>query len=388
MTEILQTFSKYSVRGVEWIQTHYPTAIAHIKTGTWKAYEAVHTHLWPHRVNITKGVAAVAAAIFGYYYWKSLPMKPHVKFSTCLNHGRFEVSMPKNAPVKPNVNLIFCVDTSGSMRDHGRVDAVKRALHTLVSNAQAKIKNSGASIAIAIAGFSSEATVLLKPTELSATDTSDVTSKINVIQCNGETKIFEGLRCAQNVLTQMVRTKPQAKHTVILLTDGGDTVYDRDLASLNQLFQKVQAQVYAIGIADHNSTVLKNISARLQGTYIDTSKTQNTIESSINTIYQQTLSSYQDLELSSSLKGNCWSVQNHQIGVCRLGSLSEGTTIDKVITIHGESLLEESVDLATVTFTLSYIDPVGKKGRITLPWDPHFFIIRDFMRRIQGAHSQ
>ncbi len=149
-----------------------------------------NTHLWPHRVNIGKGVAGVVAAIFAYYYWKSFPMKPDVKFTTCLNFGLLAISMHKQAPVKPNVNLIFCVDTSGSMNQSGRVDAVKRALHTLLNNAQGKIQKSGASISIAIAGFSHVASVIVDPTPLSGTDSKDVRTKIDGIQVNGKTKIF------------------------------------------------------------------------------------------------------------------------------------------------------------------------------------------------------
>ncbi len=291
--------------------------------------------------------------------------------------------MPKQAPVKPNVNLIFCVDTSGSMTHQGRVAAVKRALHTLLNNAQAKIKNSGASISIAIAGFSTIATVIVKPTPLGASDCEDVRSKINAIKCDGETEIFEGLKCAQQILSQMASSNPHAKHTVILLTDGKDRVSDQSLALLNAQFQKVQAQVYAIGIADHDADVLDNISDKLKGTYIDTSKNQGAIESAINTIYEQTISSYQNLELSSSLRGNCWFIEKHQIGVSKLGSLSEGGTIDKVVTIQGESLLDESIDLNSVTFTLSGIDPTGKKFQIILPWNPHFNIMRAFMQRVK-----
>jgi hypothetical protein len=164
-----------------------------------------------------------------------------------------------------------------------------------------------------------------------------------------------------------------------LLTDGEDTSCDGTrLSALQAEIASLSAKLFAVGIGQtHSKEVLRQIATGkgFNGTYIDTATGGDSIGNTIATIYNQALSSFQELELSSSLAAHTWSVNGMPSVIGKtesksvLGALAEGRTLTKQIVIHGDRL-KAPLDLSTVFFNLTFKDPKGRKGAIKLRWRP------------------
>ena len=97
-------------------------------------------------------------------------------------------------------------------------------------------------------------------------------------------------------------------------------------------------------------------------------------------MYQQAIASFSQLVLvSSQLVAGTWSVDGElsveagEESKCELGVLSEGKESVKHVTIHPEKL-EGPLDSEKLSFQLSFTDPTGRKGSLSLPWNPNFII--------------
>ena len=190
-----------------------------------------------------------------------------------------------------------------------------------------------------------------------------------------------GLGEATKQLESMARGNKTGSHTLILLTDGEETFPDKDLAVIHKQLALSKTELFAIGIGkDHNKETLGKITTSkekgFRGTYFDTTGVE-TIESAVAKAYQQTVSSFHDLVLTTpNLPPDTWSVIDTPIvtyneqSSCLLGPLATGKKLVKTIKIHGAKL-PDSLDLSSVTFELSFTDPKGKKATVTLPWNPN-----------------
>jgi hypothetical protein len=198
---------------------------------------------------------------------------------------------------------------------------------------------------------------------------------VDALESNGSTNILNGLAGAVEELQKIVMKNPQASHYVVLLTDGQDPSYDTTrLIALQKSIALTSAKLFAVGIGkEHSDKVLNQIVTGngIKGVYIDTTK--KSIKDTIAAIYSQAISSFQELELSSSLPAGTWSV-DHSLSVTTkdrskvpLGALAEGKTLTKQILIHGH-MLPGDLDLSTVFFNLTFKDPKGREGNLKLRW--------------------
>ncbi len=354
----------------------FEAAAAFARVFLYTRFNAGKSFIWTHKEAFAGGSILTVALAVIYYIWKNSPQMPTIELKSSLNFAKLTITNPINKPSPPNVRLIFCIDQSGSMSPEERGGAVKKGLNNVLEEAQKVVKNTrGAKIGIALTGFTEISEVIASMTYLSSDpnnkNSEALKQKIQTLHFDGTTNILAGLKGATQELDKIAKTG-LAKYVVVLLTDGEDTA-DNQFSSIHQIFVSKSAQLFAIGIGkEHKKDTLKQIANVKGGTYIDTTAGQYTIESAISQIYQQAIASFDELELSApQLDSTAWSVRERKVenGTCKLGALSEGKALQSLIRINEEQL-KAPLDLSTVAFTLTFKDPRGINGTVSLPWNP------------------
>lgn len=344
---------------------------------------------WTYKTFVIGGVVIGVALLILKFYW-SRPQKPMVTLASTANVARLTIHTLMEKPIAINATLTFCVDLSSSMNEKGRSDAVKKALNDVLNNAQKVVndKLSKTAIEIAIVGFNDKATVIAEKVKLVRNQGSkenrvveEVKRKIDGLNFNGSTKIIAGLEEATKQLVGMAKRNKKGSHTLILLTDGEETIDANALKPIHAQLATNKVALFAIGIGqEHDKQTLAKITTSMQtgfqGTYIDTTGIE-TIETAVSKAYTQALSSFNNLILTApALKSLAWSVLHTPMtkdkdGLrCSLGSLAVGEKLVKIIKIHG-SELPAPLDLSSVMFELSFKDPKGRQGTMSLPWNPN-----------------
>lgn len=372
-------------QNLTWIKDNFNKAYAqlmpvieNIKNNCLNGLKWASTQAWTHKEWIAGGVVLAAALVIIHRWIKSRPEYPEVGMKSTLNKAVLRVEAPKKLQKPINVTLTFCVDQSGSMDTNEKRGAVQRAILAVLQDAQRIVTtSSGAKIALAIAGFTDKAKLITPITPLTGKQeqTKSLQQQINDLRFGGSTDILAGLNLAVGEVEKTSKTNPQAIHTLFLLTDGEDSV-TTGLPELHARLDSAAVKLFAIGIGEgHNKTVLQNIAKK--GTYIDTTIGMHTIESAVAEIYKQAISSFHSFQLTTTqLKPREWSVlkatgivANEQT-TYDLGNLAEGTYFIKVIKINPAEL-QAPLNLSSLTFTLTFVDPHGKKGTLQLPWNPN-----------------
>ncbi len=331
----------------------------------------------------------VIGAVVGLVIWKivhyirNMPQMPDVDMKCSMTNATLVIKIPKANYTPPNVTLTFCVDMSGSMEPAERSGEVKKALRVLLDDAQQVVSRSAeAKISIAITGFRTESTVITPPTLLTATNgkSEEIKKQVDDLGFDGGTKFLVGFEGAAKEAEKLAKANPLASHYVVYLTDGKleeHDVWDNNkLFSIQKRLTAISAKVFAVGIGQGHSDVILNQMTKdngFNGIYIDTTVGKDSIKNTIAAIYNQAISSFQELALSSSLPFGTWSV-DHEPSVAGkeqstvlLGPLAEGKTMTKQIVIHGHKL-KADLDLSTVFFNLTFKDPKGREGSWKLRW--------------------
>ena len=305
------------------------------------------------------------------------PKFPTATLKSSLNRAVFSISVPIENPPPPNVAITFCVDTSSSMQGDNRERDVKKGVsEVLESAAQVAQTVEKAKIRIAVVGFSSSATTICEPIEITDRNVHQISGLVNGYRSNGSTDLYSGLVAAVEKVESMRRAA--TTHTLILLTDGEVNIAQEKVREIHRRLAAANAQFFAIGIGErHTKDTLRNLApttGAFKGTYIDTTERGQTIVGAISSIYEQTMAVFNQLELrTSQLGANQWSVGGHvsmkkgDYSVCALGNMSEKNQKDRVIEIHPNAF-SSRFDLSQLSFQLVFKDPDGKDGIISIPW--------------------
>ena len=359
----------------------YNTALSYAPSQ--QAVDGAKAFLWSKKEVIIAGTVVALVIWKIVHYIRNRPQMPDVEFDTSLNFATLTIKIPKEKYTPPNVTLTFCVDMSSSMEPAERAGEVKKALKTLIDNAQRVVSRpEEAKISLAITGFTDTSKLITPPTPLTSTNgkSEEVKNQVEALRTSGSTSILNGLTGAVEELKKLAKANPQASHYVVLLTDGGDSCDQKRLSDLQKEIASLSAKLFAIGIGrEHSKETLRQIANCQDGTYIDTTTGNDTIANTIAAIYNQAISSFQELELSSSLAAGTWTV-NGKFSVAEkeqskfsLGTLEEGQTLKRHIVIHGNKL-KNFLDLSKVFFNLTFKDPKGRKGQLQLDWNPTAFV--------------
>ena len=168
----------------------------------------------------------------------------------------FELLFP-SATTTPNVNtpqdVALLIDTSGSMRDQGKIEEVKRASSDYISKQPSTTR-------VAVVRFSSDAQIV-SPLGSSA---SNHLSAINSFQADGATNMADGLLQAAQAFEADIGGKQS--RTILLFTDGepGSNLETSDVAKPKTIeaANEIRAQgikIVAVGTNDADSDFLAQL---------------------------------------------------------------------------------------------------------------------------------
>jgi Ca-activated chloride channel family protein len=166
---------------------------------------------------------------------------------------------------RPPANLVFLVDTSGSMQDADKLPLVKQSLRLLVDQM-------GPQDSIAIVAYAGDAGVVLEPTK--GSDHRKIKAAIDNFVAGGSTAGGEGIRQAY-ALAESVFQK-EALNRVILATDGDFNVGITDPDQLKDFVARkresgIYLSVLGFGAGNLNDLMMQKLSQAGNGNaaYID-----------------------------------------------------------------------------------------------------------------------
>lgn len=169
------------------------------------------------------------------------------------------------AEKRPHANLVFLVDTSGSMDEPNKLPLAKNALKMLVDSLQPTDH-------VAIVTYAGNAGTVLEPT--AASDKAKILSAIERLDAGGSTAGAEGIRQAYNLA--QAHFDKTGVNRVILATDGDFNVGITDPAELQGFIERERTSgiflsVLGFGTGNYNDALMQKLAQNGNGTaaYID-----------------------------------------------------------------------------------------------------------------------
>ena len=166
---------------------------------------------------------------------------------------------------RPPANLVFLVDTSGSMQEPDKLPLVKQSLRLLTEQMQA-------TDTIAIVAYAGDAGVVLEPTK--GSDRQKILSAIDGFVAGGSTAGAEGIRQAYALAE--ANFEKNAINRVILATDGDFNVGITDPSELEDYVARqrdsgVYLSVLGFGTGNLNDLIMQKLAQAGNGnaSYID-----------------------------------------------------------------------------------------------------------------------
>jgi Ca-activated chloride channel homolog len=167
---------------------------------------------------------------------------------------------------RPSVNLVFLIDTSGSMQGGNRLPLVKRALGELVRRLEPTDR-------VAIVTYAGSASVALRPTRVS--EREKIIAGMEALEAVGSTAGAEGIKTAYDLAGE--HFVKGGVNRVVLCTDGDFNVGITDRGQLTRLIETsaksgVYLSVLGFGMGNIKDATLEELSRRGNGNYayIDT----------------------------------------------------------------------------------------------------------------------
>jgi len=167
---------------------------------------------------------------------------------------------------QPPLNLVFLIDTSGSMSSEERLPLARKALNLLVSQLRPQDH-------VAMVAYAGSAGEVLAPT--SGVQKLKMRCALGALESGGSTAGGEGLSLAYDIARR--NFDPRAVNRVILMTDGDFNVGVNDPAKLTDFVVEkrksgVYLSVYGFGGGNYNDTLMQAMAQNGNGTagYIDT----------------------------------------------------------------------------------------------------------------------
>jgi len=167
---------------------------------------------------------------------------------------------------QPPLNLVFLVDTSGSMWSEDRLPLAKKALNILIDQLGPRDR-------VAMVAYAGSAGAVLSPTD--GRQKLKMRCALAALQSGGSTAGGQGLALAYALAQQ--NFDPNAVNRVILMTDGDFNVGVADPEKLKDFVAEkrrsgVYLSVYGFGRGNYNDVMMQSLAQNGNGTagYIDT----------------------------------------------------------------------------------------------------------------------
>lgn len=167
---------------------------------------------------------------------------------------------------RPRANLVFLIDTSGSMQPQNRLPLVKQSLAMLVSQLQPEDR-------IAIVTYAGNAGTALEPTAVS--EKAKILATLDRLEAGGSTAGAEGIRQAYTLAEQNFDGK--GVNRVILATDGDFNVGITNQDELKGFVERQREKgiflsVLGVGAGNYNDALAQALAQNGNGVaaYIDT----------------------------------------------------------------------------------------------------------------------
>jgi Ca-activated chloride channel family protein len=167
---------------------------------------------------------------------------------------------------RPKANLVFLVDTSGSMSPPNRLPLVKQALAMLLTRLDARDR-------VAIVAYAGQAGTVLEPTP--ASERARILAAIEGLAAGGSTAGGEGIR--QAYALAQANYEPQAVNRVMLATDGDFNVGITDREELKGFVERERQKgiflsVLGFGMGNLNDALMQALAQNGNGAaaHIDT----------------------------------------------------------------------------------------------------------------------
>ncbi len=227
----------------------------------------------------------------------SLPPKGAVRIEELINYFSYDYAQPKEGPFSanveiadapwnpahrlvqvglkgreipfedaPNSNLVFLIDTSGSMNSANKIELLKKSMRLLVENL-------GSMDRVAIVVYAGSAGVVLPSTP--ANNRNAITGALENLSAGGSTNGGEGIRLAYKIAEQ--NYIKGGINRVILATDGDFNVGTTNQSDLTRLIEAkretgVFLTVLGFGMGNYKDDTLEKIADSGNGNYayIDT----------------------------------------------------------------------------------------------------------------------
>src|SRR5690606_4495824 len=162
---------------------------------------------------------------------------------------------------RPASNLVFLVDTSGSMNVPNRLPLVKQGLELLLNRLEPPDRVAGVA-------YACSAGLVLDSTP--ASEVSRIRRALTRLQAGGSTNGGDGIRLAYQ--TARDHFIASGINRVILCTDGDFNVGTTSQDELIQLVEEqarggIDLTVLGFGMGNHNDAMLEQISGRGNGNY-------------------------------------------------------------------------------------------------------------------------
>ncbi len=171
-----------------------------------------------------------------------------------------------DAKAKPTANLVFLIDTSGSMNEPNKLPLVQNSLKMLLDTLSEEDS-------VAIVTYAGNAGVALQPTKVK--DKSKISAVIDNLGAAGSTAGAEGIRQAYQLAEQNLDKK--GINRVILATDGDFNVGITDTNELKSFIERKRAtgvtlSVLGFGSGNYNDELMQTLAQNGNGNaaYIDT----------------------------------------------------------------------------------------------------------------------
>ncbi len=168
---------------------------------------------------------------------------------------------------RPDANLTFVIDISGSMAETGRLDLVRDALHYLVD--QLRPTDS-----VAIVTFNDKSHIVRPMTRVSNAD--QLHSAIDTLKAGGSTNLGQGLFAGYQLARDSFR--PNATNRVILLSDGLANTGTTDAnAMLTRIRDEADKQISLLGVGvgkDYGDALMEQLADKGDGFVVYISERQ------------------------------------------------------------------------------------------------------------------